>query len=192
MEWRNSGVLWGLFSYWAERFPALIPMFLDMPNDMIYNVIWHRLSQGVPMDHVQQLTKVLGGARALGSPRSDFDFIAIIRRGLGAKSIAAVVQASDLSEELLCKSLRIPVRTAARRKATAARWKPVESELIFRFAKVLVHANQVLGDKAKSRAWLLTENRALRGARPIELLDTSIGYQDVLDVLRRIEHGVYS
>jgi RES domain-containing protein len=35
----------------------------------------------------------------------------------------------------------------------------------------------------------LSENLALGGQRPIDLLDTGIGFEDVTDVLRRIEHG---
>jgi len=50
----------------------------------------------------------------------------------------------------------------------------------------------VLGSRAKAREWILTKNRALHGERPIDLLDTAIGFEDVLDVLRRIDFGVYS
>ncbi len=56
----------------------------------------------------------------------------------------------------------------------------------------LVEATEILGDRDKARDWLLTENHALGGVRPIALLDTSIGFEDVMDVLHRIEFGVYS
>ena len=69
---------------------------------------------------------------------------------------------------------------------------PRESELIYRFFKVFVTATEVLGDGGKAKSWMLMENRALSGIRPIELLDTVIGFQNVMDVLLRIEHGVYS
>ena len=50
----------------------------------------------------------------------------------------------------------------------------------------------MLGSVEKARHWLTVENRALGARKPIELLDTGIGFQEVLDVLRRIELGVFS
>jgi putative toxin-antitoxin system antitoxin component (TIGR02293 family) len=144
------------------------------------------------MDDVRELTDFLGGTSVVGSPQSDFEFIEVIRKGLPSEVIQCVVKASAVGEDVIYKSLRIAKRTAARRKANAARLKASESELIYRFAKVLVAATDVLGDRSKAREWLLSENRALGGQRPIDLLDTGIGFEDVMDVLRRIEHGVYS
>ena len=144
------------------------------------------------MQHVKELTKFMGGRSVVGTPKSDFEFIEIIRTGLPAKVIACVVKSSTISEDVIYKSLRFAKRTAARRKATATRLKPGESELIYRFSRVLVTATEILGDKNKAKEWLLTENRALHGNPPINLLDTAIGFEDVMDVLTRIEHGVYS
>jgi len=134
----------------------------------------------------------MGGSSVVGTPQSDFEFIQIIRDGLPSKVIQCVVKSSALSEDVIYKSLRIAKRTVARRKASASRLKAAESELIYRFSRVLVTATDILGDRDKARQWLLTENRALNGERPIDLLDTGIGFEDVMDVLHRIEFGVYS
>ena len=144
------------------------------------------------MENVKELTKFMGGPTVVGSPQSDFEFIKIIRLGLPSEVIKCVVKSSSVSEDVICKSLRIAKRTVARRKADGSRLKAVESELSYRFSKVLVTATQILGDIDKAREWLLTENRALNGERPIDLLDTGIGVEDVMDVLHRIEFGVYS
>lgn len=146
----------------------------------------------IDMENIRSLTKFMGGSTVVGAPRSEFEFIKIIRVGLPSKVITSVVKSSAVSEEVICKSLRIAKRTAARRKANSARLKASESELIFRFSRVLVSAKEILGNKDKAREWLLTENTALNGERPIDLLDTGIGFEDVMDVLRRIEFGVYS
>lgn len=140
------------------------------------------------MENYNDLANFMGGPAVVGSPKSDFEFIPIIRAGLPSEVIGAVVKSSAISEEVLCKSLHI----TARHNDTPDRLKPVESELIYRFSKALVTATTVLGDKTKAREWLLTENRALRGNRPIDLLDTAIGFDDVMDVLQRIDYGVYS
>lgn len=144
------------------------------------------------MENLKQLTKFMGGSTVVGSPQSDFEFIEIIRIGLPAKVIKCVVQSSAVSEDVIYKSLRIAKRTVARRKASATRLKAAESELIYRFSKVVVTATEILGDVDKAREWLLTDNRAFNGERPIDLLDTGIGFEDVMDVLHRIEYGVYS
>jgi putative toxin-antitoxin system antitoxin component (TIGR02293 family) len=49
-----------------------------------------------------------------------------------------------------------------------------------------------LGDKDKATSWLKTPNRALRGGRPVDQLDTDPGVREVEDVLGRIAYGVYS
>lgn len=144
------------------------------------------------MENVKALTEFMGGGAIVGSPKSDFEFIKIIRTGLPSNVIACVVESSAIGEDVIYKALRIAKRTVARRKATASRLKPVESELIYRFSKVLVTATEILGDRDKARQWLLAENHALHGNRPIDLLDTAIGFEDVMDVLYRIEYGVYS
>lgn len=53
-------------------------------------------------------------------------------------------------------------------------------------------AEEVLGDFDKATDWLSSENNALGGVTPISLLDTDAGAQSVMDLLGRIEHGVYS
>lgn len=144
------------------------------------------------MESVQTLAKFMGGTAVVGAPQSEYEFIELIREGLPAKVIGSVVKSSAVSEDEIYGALRIAKRTAARRKAESTRLKPSESELIYRFSRVLVTAREVLGDKEKARQWLLSKNAALHGERPIDLLDTGIGFEDVIDVLRRIEFGVYS
>jgi len=144
------------------------------------------------MVSLKELTRFMGGPRVVGAPRSDFEFIRLIRGGLPAKVIECVAESSSLTEDEILRALRIAKRTAARRKAKATRLKAIESELIYRLSKVMVAATEVLGDRRKAREWLLAKNRALDGERPIDLLDTSIGFEDVLNVLRRIDYGVYS
>ncbi len=57
--------------------------------------------------------------------------------------------------------------------------------------RILRRAELVLGTREAARDWLNTPNRALAGARPVDLLNTSDGEVRVLQVLGRIEHGVY-
>jgi putative toxin-antitoxin system antitoxin component (TIGR02293 family) len=61
-----------------------------------------------------------------------------------------------------------------------------------RVARVTVRAEEALGDRAKAERWMRAPNRALGGARPLDLLESDGGMREVERVLGRIEHGVFS
>jgi putative toxin-antitoxin system antitoxin component (TIGR02293 family) len=69
---------------------------------------------------------------------------------------------------------------------------PVESDRLYRLARVALMAIEVLGSHEKAKQWLERPNRALGGETPLSLLDTDIGARQVEAVLGRIEHGVFS
>jgi len=50
---------------------------------------------------------------------------------------------------------------------------------------------EIFGDREKAMRWLESPNAALGKQRPIDLLVTPEGTDQVLDVLTRIEHGVF-
>ncbi len=50
---------------------------------------------------------------------------------------------------------------------------------------------EVFGDEEKAHHWLYSPNYALGDVRPIDLLHSREGVQQVLDILGRIEHGVF-
>lgn len=146
-----------------------------------------------PASSVEHVTAMLGGRSALGSvPRSEQDFVGILRRGLPVRSFEHTLKRLALSEEDAAGFLGLPKRTLARRKAAKERLKVPESERVFRLARVAALAIDVLGGAEAAKAWLLAQSRALGGERPIELLDTDVGTEQVLDELRRIEHGVFA
>lgn len=144
------------------------------------------------MENILLVQQYLGGIKAIGSPETELDFVPIIRKGFPVSAFIALRDRAQLSEETICDALGIARRTAARRKERAGRLNSDESELLLRLARVLAAATDVLGDKEKARSWLLAENRALDGSTPLELLDTGIGFQEVMELLGRIEHGIYS
>lgn len=144
------------------------------------------------MENMILVQQFLGGATVLGSPKTDLDFVPIIREGFPFSVFLSLRDRSQLSEDAICGSLRIAKRTAARRKERATRLRPDESELLLRLARVFAAATETLGSEAKARDWLVAENRALGGVAPIKLLDTGIGFQEVMDVLQRIDFGDFS
>lgn len=70
--------------------------------------------------------------------------------------------------------------------------RPDESARVTRAARVLAKASEVLGDQEKAARWLQSSNNALPGDRPVDRLETDAGMYSVLEILGRIEYGLYS
>lgn len=139
----------------------------------------------------QNVLAFLGGRKALGlTPHGSVNYYELVRRGLPYKALHAVTTELAFSRKDVQTCLRLSPRTLQRR--VSARLTAVESERILRLARVAAHAVHVLDDRATALRWLTQPNRALEGAVPVSLLDTDVGANDVLEVLDRIQYGVYT
>jgi putative toxin-antitoxin system antitoxin component (TIGR02293 family) len=114
-----------------------------------------------------------------------------IRAGLPFKSLENLAATLKLSPEETVRIFSITARTLARRKR-GGRLSAEESDRVYRVARILAHAADLLGDEAEAAEWLRAPNIALGMATPISLLDTDAGTQQVQEVLGRIEYGMYS
>ena len=142
-------------------------------------------------DHVVQTwggSKILPSSAQIHAPQS---LIPLLREGLPFGTLENLMQAFALSRNEVMRILALPPRTLARRRQQQ-RLAPDESDRLYRLTRVLVHAEDVFGDRDKVVTWLRRPNRALDGAAPLSLLDTDIGATEVDQVLGRIEHGVFS
>jgi len=122
------------------------------------------------------------------------DYAAVIdrtRTGLPYAAIEALAKRYGLGIPLVARVVGLPARTHARRKKER-QLSAAESDRLLRLARVAAEAESVLGAADKAGQWLQKPNRALRGAAPLDLLDTYLGAEEVVTVLGRIEHGVYS
>ncbi|MGB8931719.1 MAG: antitoxin Xre/MbcA/ParS toxin-binding domain-containing protein [Anaeromyxobacteraceae bacterium] len=133
----------------------------------------------------------LGGRKLLGlAPRTQANFVDLLRAGLPYGSLRAVTSELAISLADLQTALHLSPRSLQRRKA--ARLTSVESERILRLARVAAHATHVFGDRAAAIRWLTQPNRALAGDAPMRLLDTDVGTDEVIEVLDRVLYGVYT
>jgi putative toxin-antitoxin system antitoxin component (TIGR02293 family) len=139
------------------------------------------------------IANLLGGRKVLGQTVSKpDDLVRLIRKGLPASSVKALAEKLAVGNAILSQKLGIPSRTMTRRLSQQARLTAAESDRTVRLARILAHAMEMIGDRQKAVAWLATPNRALRGARPLDRLDTDVGARNVEDLLGRIAYGVYS
>lgn len=115
----------------------------------------------------------------------------LLRRGLPFDALEAFVHALGVSTATVIKVLGLAPRTVARRKEKRT-LTPAESDRLYRLARVVSRAVEVLGTLEKAKQWLERPARALGGEPPLSLLDTDIGAHQVEAILGRIEHGVFS
>jgi putative toxin-antitoxin system antitoxin component (TIGR02293 family) len=136
---------------------------------------------------------LLGGEPVLGTMIEQGGALAeLVRRGLPAEALFLLAKRLDLRQAEISEKIGIPQRTLTRRLTRQARLTAAESDRTVRLAQVFATASETLGSEEKAAQWLKTPNRALRGGRPLDQLDTDPGVREVEDVLGRISYGVYS
>ena len=144
------------------------------------------------MTTTDSIIALWGGPSILGrAVHTEHELIPLLRQGLPFVALERIMEAFALSREEIADVLDLPARTLTRRKQSQ-RLAAAESDRLYRFSRVLAHAEDVLGSRVKATQWLHRPNRALNGAIPLALLDTDIGATQVDDVLGRLEHGVFS
>jgi putative toxin-antitoxin system antitoxin component (TIGR02293 family) len=119
------------------------------------------------------------------------DVIALIRKGLPVRELAALQHSLDVPIEKLAPKLGISPATLQRRKLEG-RLHQDESDRVFRYARLFGRAVQVLESKESARRWLNSPQVGLGGAVPLDYAETEVGAREVEDLLGRIEFGVYS
>jgi putative toxin-antitoxin system antitoxin component (TIGR02293 family) len=138
--------------------------------------------------HVREL---LPPAYSKRPPDTLADWMRLLREGLPGRALSTLLESLGLSRTELCAALDIPERTLTRR-LTEGRLTPEESEKVLRLARVWERANAVFASEAAARDWMKSSNATLQDATPLSLLVADIGAEAVLDLLGRIEHGVFS
>lgn len=135
---------------------------------------------------------LLGGRGVLhAKPRTALDWVSVIRHGISSSAIELLAKTTHLTHSELATALAIPERTLARRKREGM-LNSEESAKLVRLARVVERAEEVFEDLETALTWLKTPNAALFRATPLSLLDTDIGAESVMDMIGRIEHGVFA
>ncbi|HEU4588652.1 MAG TPA: antitoxin Xre/MbcA/ParS toxin-binding domain-containing protein [Gemmatimonadales bacterium] len=125
---------------------------------------------------------------------SDLDLAALVRAGLPAAALDHLLAELAEGGSPVSDVYRVvgSARTLQRKRTQRARLSVDESDRLARLARLVVRAEEALGDRTNAVQWLIRANRALGGNRPLALLDSDAGARAVEQVLGRIEYGVYS
>jgi len=108
--------------------------------------------------------------------------------------IESVTKATHLTQAELVRSLGMAERTILRRKKASAtkpdtKLTPDETARLLRFARIAEAASTTFEDDELALAWLRQPNSTLAGNRPLDLLDTDLGAEFVIDTLEDIAKG---
>jgi len=118
------------------------------------------------------------------------ELIGLLKKGMPADSFDKLRKRLNVSDNLLSRIVQIPKRTLSRRRRDG-RLRTDESERVLRVAKVYDMALAVFEDEAAVQSWLKKPARGLGYKIPLEYADTEPGAQEVINLLGRIEYGVF-
>jgi len=113
-----------------------------------------------------------------------------IRKGIPVVVFDQVAAALGLGKEALALKLNINAQTLRKRKSRVLSQDEAEKSL--RATRVFFAASKILGGDEEARQWLGEGVMALGGKRPVDLLDTDVGSQEVVNLLNCIKWGVYA
>lgn len=121
---------------------------------------------------------------------SAIEQVETIRKGVGTAVFDQLAVAIGVGKETLARKLNINAQTLRKRKSRLLSQEEAEKSL--RVARVFAFATEVLGSADDARRWLSDSIPALGGKRPLDLLDTDVGAQEVTNLLGCIKWGLYA
>ena len=93
------------------------------------------------------------------------------------------------------KEFAVIAGTSAR---TLSRLKPTQNiptqaaEVTISLMRAYDKATQIFGTQEKAVKWLKAPNQVLGGITPVQAMSSRFGAEEVMDILGRIEYGVFS
>lgn len=115
----------------------------------------------------------------------------MVLRGYPFAAFESVLKEIDLPQRQLSEILGMTESTLARRKRDRQPLTTLESDRLYRVARITALAFEVFRDENKARTWMKRPNDILDGEIPLNLLETEVGTALVEDELQRILYGIY-
>jgi putative toxin-antitoxin system antitoxin component (TIGR02293 family) len=115
-----------------------------------------------------------------------------LEKGLPYRTFERLAALLEVPAADLARGLRIPARTLQRRKQRGV-LSVEESERLLRLSRIVQASFDLFeGDRRAAVAWLGRKNRGLAGQTPLDMSGTALGGEEVLNLIGRLEHGVFS
>ncbi len=133
------------------------------------------------------------GSASLGIKADDLNaIITEIKKGLPYSSFEALRKTVAIPQKELADVINVNYRTLSRRKKEH-RFQSDESERLLRIGKIVDRAIALMeGNIDMAKSWLTQPVPALDGKTPLEYADTEPGAHEVIALIGRLEHGVFS
>ena len=112
-----------------------------------------------------------------------------VAEGLPVTSLEEVRQVLDLSKREFADVIQISERTLTRRRKESV-LPSDESDRVYRIARLVELATEVLGNEDDARQWMKESNVALGNQTPLEFSKSDPGAELVEQLLGRIDQGI--
>lgn len=165
---------------------------VDIPVDRI-DICLYNLDKSRRKDEYMAISAVAEMLGIKGRVKTEMDLMALSEKGLPKKVVPRLVKRLSVSLTEIAPLLLVSRKTVERYKTNPeSPLSPPVSERVLQIALVVKRCEEVFEDPKLCKEWLKSENPALSGRIPLELLKTNFGINMVLSELTRIEHGVIS
>lgn len=145
------------------------------------------------LSSLELITQLLGGAQAIGRKMNNIlEFLALTENGLPVSTLKNLQKRMKFTNRDMGRALEISESTLQRRLKESKKLDKKESESTIQLASLWAKGLKVFEDENDFRTWLEMKNTALGNNRPIELLHSPIGREEIKEILNRIEWGIYS
>lgn len=124
-------------------------------------------------------------------PINNIQAVTWSRSGLPRKVIASIKEHLGITNDELGFMLKVSQSTLQR----ALKKKKLDadmSERIWSISQLAVQGEEVFGSYEIFMKWLKSENEALGGIKPFDLLETETGFDEVQNLLNQVDFNIYS
>jgi len=119
-----------------------------------------------------------------------FKLINATKEGVDFRTFNEFFKTYPLNSATWSKILNMSERTIQRYRREKKRFDSIHTEKLLLILLLFKKGSDVFGNTKNFLTWISSENIALGGIKPIDLLDNSFGINLVKDELIKIEHGV--
>lgn len=128
----------------------------------------------------------------LDLPNEDAKLREQVSNGFSIKLFNSLISIVGMQHKALREALKIPLTTFNRRRKVG-RFTMKESDRLYSLVEVFSRATDLFeGDRRAAVEWMSRKSPSLSDKRPIDLLDSHVNTQAVLELITRLEYGVYS